>query len=227
MEVVKIDDATWRIEDGFVRFFLLAGEKKALMIDSGVSDGTAKELAEGLTKLPIMLANTHGDGDHVAGTVAFDEIYMDLADFTGCQVDKRFPKTVCKPLRDGDLIDLGGRTIRAISIPGHTRGSLAFLDIEKRRLYSGDSVQDGHIYMFGDKRVPEQFEGSLEKLVNMVREYDSIAPSHGTPELPAIYAAKVLEAWRSVRTGKEEYREENLFGTKVKTYTTVHCGFYL
>ena len=35
-QIIPIDDSTWSIEDDFVRFFLLKGEEKALLIDSGV-----------------------------------------------------------------------------------------------------------------------------------------------------------------------------------------------
>ena len=40
-EIIQIDSNTWSIEDGFVRFFLLVGEDKALMIDSGVNSPDA------------------------------------------------------------------------------------------------------------------------------------------------------------------------------------------
>ncbi len=84
-EVIKINDNTWRIEDEFVRFFLLCGTKKAVMIDSGVNCPEAKELAKELTDLPIILLNTHGDGDHVSGTGAFEEIYMTTDDYNNRQ----------------------------------------------------------------------------------------------------------------------------------------------
>ena len=29
-QIIQIDDSTWSIEDGFVRFFLLKGDEKAL-----------------------------------------------------------------------------------------------------------------------------------------------------------------------------------------------------
>ena len=68
MEIIQINKDTWRIEDTGVRFFLLAGEKKALLIDSGMQISNAKEIAQGLTALPIELLNTHGDRDHVGAT---------------------------------------------------------------------------------------------------------------------------------------------------------------
>ena len=40
----------------------------------------AKELAEGLTNLPIILINTHADPDHISGNSAFEEFYMSPAE---------------------------------------------------------------------------------------------------------------------------------------------------
>ena len=60
-EIFETSPHTWRIEDGLVRFFVLEGKDKALMIDSGMNVPDAKEYAEGLTDKPISLLNTHAD----------------------------------------------------------------------------------------------------------------------------------------------------------------------
>ena len=57
METIRIDNRTWSIEDGFVRCFLIAGNEKALLVDSGVSGDGARAAAESLTKLPLELIN--------------------------------------------------------------------------------------------------------------------------------------------------------------------------
>jgi glyoxylase-like metal-dependent hydrolase (beta-lactamase superfamily II) len=44
---------------------------------------------------------------------------------------------------DGDGIDLGDRTIEVLHVPGHTPGSVAFLDGERRLLFTGDTLYDG------------------------------------------------------------------------------------
>lgn len=36
-EIVKINDKTWRIEDGMVRFYLLCGDEKAALVDTGMN----------------------------------------------------------------------------------------------------------------------------------------------------------------------------------------------
>ncbi len=68
------------------------------------------------------------------------------------------------PVEDGDIIELGNRTLEVITIPGHTPGSIAVLDIENRVLYGGDTVQDGKIFMFGVQREFHAYIRSLESL---------------------------------------------------------------
>ena len=226
-EIIQIDGNTWRIEDGFVRFFLLVGEEKAALIDSGVNCPDASDIAKKLTGKPLILLNTHGDGDHTSGTNGFANIYIHPLDYVGCEVKNRYPNTSMIPLNDGDIIDLGNRALKIIHIPGHTKGSVAFLDITNRVLYAGDSVQKGHIYMFGMKRCPELFEKSLDKLIAIKSEYDCIYASHDSFMLSSDYVEKVKVAWEHVRSGEISYEMIDLYGNMVKSFTTPVCGFYM
>ena len=79
-EIVQIDSNTWRIEDNDVRFFVLEGTEKALMIDSGMNTPDAKAIAESITAKPLELLNTHADRDHVAGNGSFSSCYMSPAE---------------------------------------------------------------------------------------------------------------------------------------------------
>ena len=45
-QIVQVNQNTWRIEDNGVRVFLLAGEDKALLIDSGMQLTNARDIAE-------------------------------------------------------------------------------------------------------------------------------------------------------------------------------------
>ena len=226
-EIIKIDNNTWRIEDGFVRFFLLEGEEKAALIDSGVNCPNAHDIAKELTGKPIILLNTHGDGDHTSGTGGFTDIYIHPSDYDACDMKNNYPNTSMIPLNDGDIIDLGNRPVKIIHIPGHTKGSVAFLDMAKRVLYAGDSVQKGHIFMFGTKRCPELYERSLDKLIAIKSEYDCIYASHDSFMLSGDYAEKVKEAWKKVQSGEVSYEMTELHGNSVKSYTTPVCGFYM
>ena len=225
--VIRIDETTYRLEDGFVRAFLLSGSGKAILIDTGVSGPGLRAQVEALTDRPVILINTHGDGDHTSANGEFPACYLCRADVENCRFREKFPDCHPRDILDGDRFDLGGRILRVIAVPGHTYGSVALLDETNRALYSGDTVQDGHIFMFGAHRAPELFEAALEKLIGLKGEYDVIYPSHGTPELPNDYAEKVLQDWRSVRSGAVPFELTEIMGTTVKSCTAEQCGFYL
>jgi len=80
-KINKIDKQTWSIEDAGVRFFILTGTEKGLVIDSGMTTKNAREIAESLTDLPLQLLNTHADMDHTAGNDAFDTAFMNPAEY--------------------------------------------------------------------------------------------------------------------------------------------------
>ena len=70
-EIIRINHNSWRIEDSGVRFFLLVGTERALLVDSGRNIRNARDIAASLTDLPILLVNTHADRDHVASNCQF------------------------------------------------------------------------------------------------------------------------------------------------------------
>lgn len=225
-EIIQIDAHTWRMEDGFVRFFLLEGENKAVLIDSGANCPEAAEIVRKLTDKPVMLLNTHGDGDHTSGTGGFSEIYMHAQDHIHCEVNIRYPETALVEINDGDVIELGSRPLRIIHIPGHTKGSVAILDVNHRVLYAGDSVQKGHIFMFGSKRCPEEYEASLDKLIALKEEYDWIYASHDEFLVSNDHVEKVKDVWKQVQNGEVPFEIKDMFGNQIKSYTTRDCGFY-
>lgn len=226
-EIIQINKNTWRLEDGFVRFFLLEGKEKSVLIDSGVGSSDAFELAQTITDKEIILLNTHGDVDHISGTGSFSTIYMHESDYNNCGIGHKYPKTSLIKVEDGDVLDLGNRPLRIVHIPGHTFGSIAILDINERVLYAGDSVQKGHIFLFGNHRAPELYLDSLIKLVSLTSEYDYIYASHDEYKLSNDYSIKVKNAWEKVLSGQAIYEDADLFGNKVKSYTLEDCGFYL
>ena len=226
-EIIQINKNTWRFEDGFVRFFLLEGEEKSVLIDSGVGSPDALKQAKSVTDKDIILLNTHGDVDHISGTASFNVIHMHESDYNNCGIGDKFSNTSLIKVEDGDVLDLGNRPLRIVHIPGHTFGSIAILDINERVLYSGDSVQKGHIFLFGNHRAPELYLDSLSKLVSLTSEYDYIYASHDEYKLSNEYSIKVKDAWEKVLSGHAKYEDADLFGNKVKSYTLENCGFYL
>lgn len=52
------------------------------------------------------------------------------------------PIVPTRKLVDGDLIELGDRTLEVMHLPGHTAGSIGILDSANRILFAGDVVYD-------------------------------------------------------------------------------------
>ena len=225
MEIIKMSEDTWRIEDNDVRFFLLAGKKKALLIDSGMLVNNAKEIAQQLVSLPIELLNTHADRDHVGSNAEFETFYMHAAEASNYyNTQKKTGKFIT--IENGDIIDLGDRKLEIITIPGHTPGSVALLDINNRVLYSGDTVQDGTIFMFGVQREFHAYIQSLEKLETMKDRFDTIYPSHGTIPVKPELIAQLQEAACSVLEGKIEATDGEFHGMAVKQYDVGCAAFW-
>ena len=223
-ESIRIDRDTWRFEDGNGRFFLLCGTEKALLLDTGMHAPDAKELAQKLTSLPLLLMNTHCDPDHISGNRAFDEIFMSPAEEEHYR--SRGGTGRIRPVRDGDILDLGGRPLMVIDNPGHTPGSIAVLDVDARVLYSGDSVQDGIIYLFGKYRDVDLYAASLARLATVADRYDVIYPCHGSFPVGPLLVPRLLEGISAVQRGEAPCVPVDLRGSKVRLCKFPYAGFY-
>ncbi|MBO4317406.1 MAG: MBL fold metallo-hydrolase [Mailhella sp.] len=223
-ECISIDKDTWRIEDGGVRFFLLCGTERALLLDTGMNVPDAKEFAQRLTDLPILLMNTHGDPDHISGNRAFPEFFMSPAEEENY---RSFGGTgQLLPVRDGDTLDLGERPLLILDNPGHTPGSIAVLDEKNKVLYGGDAIQDGNVFLFGKYRNVSRYARSLARLAAFAGRYDVIYPCHGSfPVYPELIP-KLLEGIGAVMEGKADGIPTEMHGRKVMLYKFPYAGFF-
>lgn len=76
------------------------------------------------------------------------------------------PSSASIILEDGDVIELGGRTISVIHTPGHSPDGISLLDEPSGLLFTGDVVQcrAGCIYAHFDDSDPDALLGSVERL---------------------------------------------------------------
>ena len=221
-EIIPINENSWRIEDSGVRCFLLTGSEKALLIDSGRELHTARDIAESLTDLPVMLLNTHADGDHTGSNEQFESFYMHPDEEAHFRRGGRGGTII--PVREGDILDLGGRELRIIDLPGHTPGSIAVLDVGNRVLISGDPVQEhGRIFMFGAHRNMENYIRSLKHLETFTAEFDEIWPSHADIPISPALIRKLHDGARDVLDGKVAGSPVEVHGNQVIAYDLGFC----
>lgn len=60
--------------------YLIEGNSKAALVDTGIGVGNIKEYVESLTNLPIIVLLTHAHIDHSAGAFWFQEVYLNERD---------------------------------------------------------------------------------------------------------------------------------------------------
>ena len=228
-EVIRINKDTVRIEDGGVRFFLLEGSEKALLIDTGMNTPDAKKIAESLTDLPLILINTHADRDHISGNPSFDTFYMSPAEAEnyafGAQQTVSDVRTRMIPVKEGDIIDLGDRPLEIIDNPGHTPGSIAILDVKNRVLIGGDAIQDGNIFMFGKARNIERYVASLQHVLEYRDRFDVVYPSHGTFPVSPDLIKQLLGGAQEIIAGTAESTTAEWFGMKIRLFKFPYAGF--
>lgn len=203
-QIHPVDERFWYIQDGHVRCFLLSGPDCALLIDSCVSPGPLFELCRDLTGHDnITVLNTHGDGDHCANQGQFSSVYMNPADFDYYLHYSRLqqPGPLPTPLWEGSLFSDGLHQLEAIALPGHTPGSTAFLDRHSRRLFIGDVLNTGPVYMFGPCRNLTALIASLKRVAGLMDTFDTICCCHGDPFIPSQRLPEFIAGYEAICAG--------------------------
>ena len=166
--VFQIAHKTWCINEfGMDALFLLEGAEKALLIDTGTCVFDLPALVRRYTAKPLLVALTHGHIDHAGGIGWFDKVYLhpdnfdlarsvtpaerrdyvrtmltmseDLYALQPEQVTEEAGEPEFYPLTDGMVLHLGGRDVVVYETPGHTAGSVSFLDVRERIFFTGDA----------------------------------------------------------------------------------------
>jgi hydroxyacylglutathione hydrolase len=223
--VNKIREGFYSIEQGFVRSFLIEGDRESLLIDTGVGSGDLKKYVEEITKLPITVIFTHADGDHVGNAGQFDKRFMHPCEFDYYK-SKNEKIVSMEPVWEGDIIDLGRYSFEVILIPGHTPGSIALLEKEKRFLIGGDSVQIGSIFMFGNGRNFHAYRASMKKLQGRLKEFDTVYASHNILSMEANTINLLYVAAGKVMENEVYGKPEERFDGNIKCYETDGVSFY-
>lgn len=159
--------------------YLFFGNDRALLLDSGASKEPQKLplretvdqlIDQWLAKHPregyeLVIAHTHGHGDHVAGDAQFagrPRTTVVSRELDAVQEHFGFtdwPEQIV-------AYDLGGRVLEITGSPGHHRAAITIFDAWSGLLLTGDTVIPGRLYAF-DYPV---FLASLDRMVEFAEQ---------------------------------------------------------
>jgi glyoxylase-like metal-dependent hydrolase (beta-lactamase superfamily II) len=210
--------------------YLIVGEKRALLFDTGMGISSIKKVVAELTKLQIVVLNSHTHDDHVGGNWQFATVYGMDTDFTrknaqGSREDAQAeitPDQICGTLpkgfdanayatrpwkifaymHDGDKFDLGGRTIEVIATPGHTPDAISLIDRANGLLFTGDTYYPAPIWLFRPETDLNAYAKSIRRLAALAPQIKLVLGAHNIPVASPTALPRLVAAFDAVRSGK-------------------------
>lgn len=222
--------------------YLIEGSEKALLIDGLSGVGSLRAFVRELTDLPVTLVNTHGHVDHIGADFEYGEVYIDPADIAlmyehaGREMRLGFAKSGAMfrplpvelrlddvtvpcpvktlPLKNGDIFDLGGVQLETISVPGHTKGTVVFLDRAKGIVYSGDACNRNTL-LFGEESTSiEQYKESLLHFQSFQDRFDLLWGGHGGSAEKKTIIQEAIDLCDEIMAGTDDAIEAVGFGNR-------------
>jgi glyoxylase-like metal-dependent hydrolase (beta-lactamase superfamily II) len=160
--------------------FLVFGDDRALLLDTGA--GKDNHLAATVARLvrlwrertghraiPLIVAHSHEHDDHTAGDADLaalrgPELAVEVTPLELEATRRRFG--IARWPDDVGQLDLGGRILDAIPIPGHSKLGIALYDRRTAILFTGDTLYPGRLYVSD----AAAFEASVARLVRFTAD---------------------------------------------------------
>jgi glyoxylase-like metal-dependent hydrolase (beta-lactamase superfamily II) len=155
--------------------YLFFGERKALLWDTGSRNGNLVPPLQRLihqwlernhrNSVELIVLHSHGHGDHTWGDDQLRALHDSAVPVTLIPANLRDVMQAAKiggwP-EDVGAIDLGGRSLTVVPIPGHDPLSIALYDERSAILLTGDSLYPGRLYVSDFSA----YEASIDRLVH-------------------------------------------------------------
>ena len=160
--------------------YLIFGDQRALLLDTGAKPGvnvyaTVNAVIQtwlqtsGMSSIPLIVAHTHGHGDHVQGDPSFvgkpgvqqivGTTQQEIEQFWGFQ---NYPNDIV-------TFDLGNRVLDVMGTPGHHPVHITVYDRETHLMLTGDIVYPGHLFVFSPLHWPD-FVASLQRMLTFASQ---------------------------------------------------------
>jgi glyoxylase-like metal-dependent hydrolase (beta-lactamase superfamily II) len=136
--------------------YLIFGRDRALLLDTGAGHVDVAARVDSLvddwlarnhrTSIALVVAHSHAHGDHVAGDSQFVRRANTVVVGRDSAAVRAFFGIPHWPA-DSGTVDLGGRVLDILPIPGHQPASIAVYDRRTGILLTGDTFYPGRLYV--------------------------------------------------------------------------------
>lgn len=235
--VFKILDGIFAIFEPYnvqmVISYLIIGESRAMLFDTGMGVSPIDRVVKQLTDKPVFVVISHSHFDHVGGAHLFKEVWgvdepnarrnaagmvnqylLDYAPPESYEMNhlpEGFdPKTyrinrysLSNFVLNRLRFDLGGRMLEVYFAPGHSRDSLVMLDRENRLLWTGDTFYVGQLFAYLPDSDMKAYTQTAAVLGVFADYVDYLLPSHNTPLEPSSWLVKMASAFIAISDGEE------------------------
>ena len=139
------------------------------------------------------------------------------------------PGTVGVALSDGDVLDLGGRTLTVLHTPGHSPDSVCFLDDHDGILFGGDTLNTGPIYAHEPESDVAAFARSTARLAELADDVRLVCMCHfGRGVVEGRFVHEVAESFARLTVGDVDLRStRDCLGTPVREARFDQCSVYV
>ncbi len=212
--------------------YLLIGQKQALLFDTGPGIYRIRDVVQTLTTLPVLVIPSHLHFDHVGRIQEFSDIGLidipalraEVHDGVFVETENQFMLNssvskfhVTKWIKDGTVIDLGGRPVTVLSTPGHTPDSVSIVDPGRKRVFSGDLV-DKDVWALTQGADLAQIAASVRRLLQVLPKDGSDYEAHREPPWHYRDLEEEAAGVESVVRGDIPVKRGCLGGQPMRTY---------
>jgi glyoxylase-like metal-dependent hydrolase (beta-lactamase superfamily II) len=157
--------------------------------------------------LPFSRASARGDvgealREYARDTLAEDRVCGPLPQGVTSREYAMPAWTVSTFIKDGDRLELGGRTLEVVATPGHTPDSISLLDAANGFLFTGDTFYVGEVFLWAPETDARRYAESIARLAALVPGLERLFPAHGPPAAAPSLLVDFQKALADVNAGR-------------------------
>jgi glyoxylase-like metal-dependent hydrolase (beta-lactamase superfamily II) len=213
--------------------YLILGLERGILLDTGMGIGDIHRLVRETTDKPITVVNSHYHWDHIGDNHRFNHIAIHAAEAHSLEQDPSqetlrhamradnfwgpvphdfdpgdyhiLPSKADQSLEDGDVLELGGRSLRVLHTPGHSPGSICLLSKEEGLLFTGDTVYAGPLYVQLEDSDLSTYHESIKRLGDLAPGLQLILPGHNWTPLEPVILVEMAQGFEQIAAGTARY----------------------